>query len=305
MNENDFQSLWDRLTERNTRLPAGFFSNAETFLPVNRQLFDAETQQLNRAGARVLFSTNSANSFDLATTTLSCLNRLYSGINTVWAKGHPLLRSNVRLLNIQKQYRAFHRYSIDLLRRVIFDPLVQSLIVDGRSSRAQFISTKTLNNLRETLRNDLSRAMNFRRLSAQLESELKDLQRQIDDVLDKISHENRDPDIAYLSQVVQNKRRRLSIIAAEISRMNSKNVDEQFERNLVRVLDESIYEINELRAAHDRSRTLFSGVKIQQQLQYVTPYDVKPGDLLHLYESVYNNLHDVTVREVLSQAFRS
>lgn len=307
MLENDFQSLWDNFTERNLSLPAGHFSNADTFLPVGRQLFDGETEQLNRSGAEVLFPTNTANEFDLATTTIACLNRLYFAINATWAEAHPLIKSNVTLLNIQKQYRAFHRYSIDLLKRIIFNPLINQLVnPDQKSSKTGFVSANSLNGLRESLRSDLARTMNFRRLSTQLESEMGDLQRQIDDVLDRISNENRDPDIAYLSQVVQNKRKRLSIMQAEIARIekNAKIIDQQFESNLVRVLDESIYEINELRAASERSKTLFQGVKLQQQLQYVTPYDVKPGELLHLYESLYNNLHDVTVRSILSQAFR-
>jgi hypothetical protein len=279
-----------------------------SFLRVDRQLFDAETQQLNRKTA--LFAPRSADYFDLCTTTISMLERMYRNLARIWAENHPLLRTNIRLLQMQKQFRAFHEYSLDTVKRLMFKPDMFSPSANGTDSTRR-ISLKSLQNLGETLKQDQQRIFHFQNLSVRIGDELESLHGSIQALEQAL--ENDDSANLYLARLIETKRKRVEIMQKELdqcrewqSTKNYRDYTREFERRITRTLDAAILEIVKLRDQMDRTPTLFRGVSQTSQLNVVVPHWQQlqlPEQLISLYFQLYRNLSEATVRNKLLESF--
>lgn len=263
------------------------------FLAVGRQLFDPETQQLNRERLSRIFPLRSATYFDLSTTSVAALERMYRNLRQIWANNHPLLRKNVRLRNIERKYRAFHEYSLDVIKRLINDGS------DETAQRKQ-LSQKSFQHLSETLRQDQQRIFHFQNLTIGIADEIDSLQSSIR-ALNELM-ENEDPIGHYLSMLVETKKKRIEVMRREMvdyerwfRGRDYRSFTDEFEERLVRTLDQSLVELVKLRDAIENTPNPL-------EMKYVLPQwkslDL-PEQLISLYYRLYRNLVEVTVRNKL------
>jgi hypothetical protein len=273
------------------------------FLAVGRQLFDPQTQELNRERLSRLFAPNGAQYFDLCTTTISVLEQLYRNLQQVWAANHPLLRTNVRLVNIQRKYRAFHEYSVDAIKRLLYTDSNGDNPATGIRRR---ISKKSFDNLAETLRQDQQRIFRFQNLTVRLADEITSLESSIRALNEMM--ETDDPLSHYLATLADTKKRRVTIMQRELGEYdhwlrekNYRSYTDEFEERIIRTLDESIAEVAKLSDENVKFKE-----KIQNTMKYVLPHWQQldlPNQMLSLYTRLYESLVEVTVRNKLLNTF--
>lgn len=166
----------------------------DNFLRTKRVFYNSETDQLDRTALRY-FAPSSAQLFDTAYSTLVLQHRLYAALSERWAEQHPLLDHEVHLTRVQQLFREFSNYSIELLHKIYvstFRPdnqLGRVLIerrknttpdghdADGGSGdiRANAISRRTFDALRETLERERKEAARLHVENEQLFEELETL----------------------------------------------------------------------------------------------------------------------------------
>lgn len=288
--------------------------NTETFLPTSRVLFDGDTAELRRDSVPVLpFSANSADAFDLAVTTVYLLERMYTALTRLWADSWPLLEHRVSMVNLQTQYRAFHRYATDAIHQHLVQPLLRSDSAQTvGSQRGVAVSTRTIRSLQETLRRDREQEQHYQALANSLETELRVLEQQTDELRRELSGRNEAGKYQYLERLAEAKEARANVLAVLVGELNLTRVpstyNRMFEERLLNTLNESIATVAALRSAVDVAPTLFRGMSPRGQLQIVLPRMSNanlPDALLGLYQELYLSLNEASVRNLLERQFGS
>lgn len=275
------------------------------FLPVERQLFDPKTEELNRdgVGSRVFHSARSAYTFDLCTTTIATMQRMHMKLVQVWAANHPLLRDNVRLTRANTQFRLFHEYSMDTVRKALFAEQANSEFLQRFVKEKQRIerdiaaSEADMNRVNEKI-------VMLRGELASLRADIQQIERQI---------EARDSGLFYLSRLQDTKRERLRIMENESEIFRAwlrdgkyQDYTRYFEERLNNALNDSIYQIVRLRDQLQQTPNLFAGNQPRRIVGGVLPIMQAanlPKQLMPLYLRLYRNLSEASIREILMRQF--
>lgn len=287
--------------------------NTDTFLPAGRSLFDPDTAELQRHSVPALpLAARSAASFDLAVTTVALLERLYRALTELWADSWPLLDHRVSMVNLQTQYRAFHRYTADAIHEYLVRPMLEE--PGGGASRSAdrpAVSVRTIRSLQETLRRDREQERYYAGLADRLETEVRVLEQQTDELRRELSARNESGKYRYLERLAEAKEARARMLAVRVEELNAATLspaqyNREFEARLLNTLNESIAAVAALRSAVDVAPTLFSGVTPRGQLQVVLPRMSSaglPDALLGLYQELYLSLNEASVRNLLERQF--
>lgn len=279
------------------------------FLTIDRQLFDPKTDQLNRQHlSTILPSRSGRHFFDLCTTTLTMLQRLYMNLLLVWANNHTALRTNVRLTEMQRKFRLFHQYSLDTVRKALF------AATDNNESD-DTAATKTFRREKDRLARELDDSM---RQLAEINERIVTVNEQLDatraDLIDlRRRMETIDSGHYYLTRLYETKQLRLQVLETEAENLRLwlrdgkyESYTRNFEDRLVTTLNDSIYQIVRLREQLQRTPELLSGRAQNAIVGGVVgrmPFANLPNVLMPLYLRLYRNLTEASVRQVLSQRF--
>lgn len=298
------------------------------YLPVKRQIYNSQTDQIDRSALRT-FAPSSAEFFDLAYGTITMLNRMYAELSERWANTHPLLDHDVHLVRVHQLFREFSSYSLDLIRDLLvkeFQPnrqLGRVLIERGGGGgvndiRANVVSKRTFDALRETLERDRVETARLRVENDRLIEELETLrdQREALDERAKLAAagENDSPGVKYLRYLIEAKTVRRTVLRSELVNLlrfkNSTNKQAGVnarERLLVNTMLTAVSEIAKLRQALRETPTLFTGMNDQERVGLVVPrtinlFEKQTQSLLRLYYELYRRMTDIEVQRILSHS---
>lgn len=259
---------------------------------------------MNRNALRSLAAPSSDEFFDLCTTTLATLNRMYLALSVRWGENHPLLRHDVRLARLRERYRAFHRYASEAIRAM----------AENVNFRGETMQAASMLRLRDTIREDRARAADMRVRTERLRDEVTQDEAEVR-ALEQLLHENSYKDaIEYVNRLIVAKRARIRVLRDELKRQRAgadqpSSLDElaynrQLEEALLSRLDEGLRMIAELRDQVGRTPILFRGVPPREQLNAILPQwpaASLPGALLSLYTQLYGNVNESVVRRLLEE----
>lgn len=308
----------------------------DNFLRTKRMFYNAETDQIDRTALRY-FAPSSAQLFDAAYSTLVMQHRLYKALSERWAERHPLLDHEVHLARVQQLFREFSKYSIKLLQKIYVDTfrpdrqlgrvLIErpkkesntdrSSVSDSDDIRANVISKRTFDALRETLERERKEAARLHTENEQLTEELETLNDE-SIVLDEKSNTamlNKDYNAHnYLRYLISSKNMRRRIIQNELADLlkfaGPSNVDSTArsrERALARAMIVALNEILKLNRILNASTTNpLTELDKESRVDLVVPKTINlfgrnAESLMKLYNEIYIQLTELEAKRAMDR----